>query len=308
MRRLPLSARSLALAVLIAAAAASTPQTAKAQFVVFDPANLGQAVVDYTMRGLEYAMQGLEYAEAVQGVIHLGRQIAQLDSTFAHMRDAANGRIGQLTDAFAALSSADASLLLDADFGAWRNRLTGTSNDLATALEDMEDASLADYLLAELDAADVISAADLLGLYPNNPNRGLQLSNAFQEQRQRSDRLRVADLATAEAAGRLTTLLEAAQDDIDGRRGQGELSHTALQQAQIANQLTAAEIEFARAQLHAIQAQQAAIARHEAELLQRQRLDRWFQEETAAAAQRGTIRLAEEGRRAQHRRAYRLVR
>ena len=298
MRRLPRSARSLALAALVAAGTASSPQTAYAQWVVIDPAAIAQAVSDQVTRVAQYVLQGLEYAEAVQGVIHLGRQIQQLDSTFAHMRDAANGRIGQLTDAFSALSSADASLLPDADFGAWRNRLTGTSNNLATALGDMDGTSLSDYLLSELDAADVVSDAALLGLYPGDPARNNQLAADWTEARERGDRLRVADLATAEAGGRLFTLLEDAQSDVDGRRAQGQLSHTALQQAQIANQLTAAEIEFARAQLLAIQAQQDALARHEAELLARQRLAEWFQQEQARSTELQQFQAAEEGRRA----------
>ena len=298
MRRLPRSARSLALAVLIAAASASTPQTAKAQFVVWDPGNFAQAVTDQVTRIAQYALQGLEYAEAVQGVANLVRQVQQLDDQIAHLRDAAAGRIGPLTSAFSALATADASLLLNVDFGAWRNQLSGTSNALATALGDMDNTSLSDYLLTELNAADVVTDVDLLGLYPGDPARSNQLAADWTEARERADRLRVADLATAEAGGRLFTLLEDAQIDIDGRRGQAQLSHTALQQAQIANQLTAAEIEFARAQLLGIQAQQDAIARHEAELLARQRLAEWFQQEQARSAQLQQFQAAEEARRA----------
>ena len=156
-----------------------------------------------------------------------------------------------------------------------------------------------DYLLTELDAADAITDTDLLGLYPAGDARGTRIAADWTAARERGDRRRVPDLATAEAAGRLFALLEDAQTDIDGRRGQGELSHTALQQAQIANQLTAAEIEFARVQLLAIQAQQDALARHEAELQARTELERWVQREQdaqqraqviadAAAARSGT--------------------
>ncbi len=284
--------RRFATAALIAAGLlASSPRPASAQWIVVDPSNLAQAIADY-------AMQGLQLVEAVQTVRNLARQIGQLDSTYTHMRDAANGRIGQLTDAFSALSSADASLLLDADFGAWRNRLSGTSNNLATALEDMDGSSLSDYLLNELDAADAVTDADLLGLYPADAARGTRLAAAWTAARERGDRRRVADLATAEAGGRLFALLEDAQDDIDGRRGQAELSHTALQQAQIANQLTAAEIEFARVQLLAIQAQQDALARHEAELQARAALERWVQRERDRAGLLQQLLTAEDGRRA----------
>ena len=298
MPRLPNRSRALALAAFIAAATVTAPPTAHAQFVVWDPGNFAQAVVDHTMRGLEYATQGLQYAEQLQAVRNLARQITQLDSTFAHMRDAANGRIGQLTQAFSALSAADASTLLDADFGAWRGRLTGTSNDLATALSSMQDASLSDFLLNELDAADLIGEADLRALYPGDPARNNQLADGWTEVREHRDRVRAGDLAVAEAAGRLATLLQDAQTDIDGRRGQGQLSHTALQQAQIANQLTGAEIEFARSQLLAVQAQQAALARHEAELQARLELERWVQNQRARSTQLQQFLDAEEQRRA----------
>ena len=298
MRRLPHRSRALAVAVFVAAATASAPRPAHAQWVVFDPANLAQAVSGYVQDGLAYATQLLEYAEAVQTVRNLARQITQLDSTFAHMRDAANGRVGQLTQAFSALSAADASTLLNADLGAWRTQLAGASNDLAVALSSMQDASLSTFLLNELNAADLIGEADLRALYPTDQDRNDQLADGWRVARQHSDRVRAGDLAVAEAAGRLATVLQDAQTDIDGRRGQGQLSHTALQQAQIANQLTAAEIEFARSQLLAIQAQQAALARHEAELLERQRLDRWFQRELARGATIQQFLDAEQTRRA----------
>ncbi len=284
--------RRFATAALIAAGLlASSPRPASAQWVVFDPTSWAQSLVDYTM-------QGLQYAEALTTVRNLIRQVAQLDSTYTHMKDAANGRIGQLTDAFSALSSADASLLLDADFGTWRNRLAGTSNNLVGALEDMDGTSLSDYLLNELAAADAVTDTDLLGLYPPGDARGSRIAAAWTDGRQRGDRRRVPDLATAEAAGRLFALLEDAQTDIDGRRGQGELSHTALQQAQIANQLTAAEIEFARAQLLAIQAQQDALARHEAELQARAELERWLQREQDAQQRAQDIAAAAAARSA----------
>ena len=278
----------------------STPQPARAQLPVTDAGNLAT-------RLLEYATQALEYAEAVQGVLHLGRQVQQLDSTFAHHKDAAMGRVGQLTDAFSALSSADASLLLDADFGAWRNRLSGTSNNLAAALGNMDGTSLSDYLLSELAAADSVTNTDLLALYPHNAPLSTQMAADWVEGREAGDRLRVADLATAEAGGRLFALLEDAQSDIDGRRAQGQLSHTALQQAQIANQLTAAELEFARAQLLAIQAQQDALVRHEAELQRRRLLQRWVQRETAWRTDLADLETAEEGRRTAYRGALRLI-
>ena len=289
---------------IAAAAIAGQPRRAAAQWVVFDPANLGQAVADQITRIAQYALQGLEYAEAVQTAANLVEQIRQLDETFTHLQDAANGRIGQLTSAFSALSRADASTLLDADFGSWKSRLSGSSQDIASALAGMDGESLSSFLLDDLAGATDINVGALRGLFPDNPQLGDSMAVKWERGRERGDRIRAADLATAEAAGRVTALLRAAQIDIDGRKGQGALSHTALQQAQIANQLTAAEMQVALAQLEAVRAQQEALSRHEAELQHRARLARWVAIERAAQARAVAYRDAMEARRADWRAAH----
>lgn len=281
---------AIALAALFAAAPAS------AQLPVTDGANLAARAGEIVTQGLQYAEQVQSARSLVEQVAQLTRQIARLDSTYTHLRDAANGRVGPLTQAFTALSGADASTLLDANFGAWRGRLRGDADDIVTAVEQMQDGSLSDFILNELDAADAITAVDLRALYPGA--RGTQLAAAWTRAREHGDRLRAADLATAEAAGRLTALLGDAQTDIDGRRGQATLSHTALQQAQVANQLTAAEIDFALAQLLAVQAQQTALERTEAERHSREELERWFLREQARQTDLQQLLAAENGRRA----------
>ena len=267
-------------------------------------ANLAARLAEYALQGIDYSMQGLQYAEQVQSAARLAQQITQLDDTFNHMRDAANGRIGQLTSAFQQLSTANARTLLDADFGAWRNQLSGSSDDLAGALASMNGSSLSDFMVSELAAAVDVSEPQLRALFPNNPTASAALAADWVDTRERADRIRAADLATAEAAGRVTALLQAAQVDIDGRRGQGQLSHTALQQAQLANQLTAAEMDVALAQLHAIQIQQAALARHEAELLYRARMTEWLARQQAEQNRAAAYTNQAEQRRA----AWRTVR
>ena len=286
-----------------AAASAGQPRRAAAQFVVWDPGNFAQAVTDQITRVAQYALQGLDYAESVQAVLNLAEQIRQLDETYTHLQDAANGRIGQLTSAFQQLSDADASTLLDADFGSWKSRLSGSSQDIADALGGMDGESLSSFLLDDLAAATDVNVGALRGLFPDNTQLGDSMAVQWERGRERGDRIRAADLATAEAAGRVTELLRAAQVDIDGRKGQGELSHTALQQAQIANQLTAGEMQVALAQLEAIRVQQAALTRHEAELLHRARLARWVEIERAAQQRATGYRASIEARRADWRAA-----
>ena len=299
MTRLTLfSSRLLPAAALALAALSAQPRPADAQFVVWDPGNFAGAAAHQITRVAQYTLQGLQYAEDVQSAARLAQQITQLDDTYNHMLDAANGRVGQLLSGFNQLSTADAQTLLDADFGAWRNQLSGSSTQLAAELSSMNGSSLSDFLVTELAAAADVTEPQLRALFPNNPTASAELAADWADARERADRIRAADLATAEAAGRVTALLQAAQADIDGRRGQGQLSHTALQQAQLANQLTAAEMDVALAQLQAIQAQQAALAHHEAELLYRTRMAEWLAREQAAQARAATYSGGAEQRRA----------
>ena len=285
--------RLLAVAGIVAAALAiAPPRNAVAQgFPVYDFAGWVQAILDY-------ARQGVQLGEATQGVLHLAKQIQQLDSTFAHHKDAAMGRLGSLSVAFQELSAADSRTLLDADFGSWRNRLSGTSGDLAAALASLDGSSLSDFLVDELDAADVITEEDWRTIFPANTIASDEMAEGWVAARTRGDRVRAADLATAEAAGRVTALLQAAKVDIDGRRGQGELSHTALQQAQVANQLTAAEMQVGVAQLEAIRVQQGALSRHETELYHRMLMVQWLQRERAAQGRATSYREAIASQRA----------
>lgn len=238
----------------------------------------------------------------------LDDQFDELEDQLEHMRDEALGAVGPLGAAFGTLSGADAQTLLNAGFGSWQNRLTGTSGNVAGALAALDGSSLSDFLVNELVAADSIGDADLRALFPNNPTQSAALADAWTAAREHGDRIRAGDLATAEAAGRVTALLRAAQVDIDGRRGQATLSNTALQQAQVANQLTAAEMQVALAQLRALEVQKEALARHEAELLHRAEMARWVASERAAQTRAATYRNALDGRRAEWLDALRLVR
>ena len=287
-----------ALLVLPILLAAPQPASAQLAMPVIDAANVAQAILTY--KRLKKQLE-----EHVRTASRLRTRTTQAINQIRHLRDAANGRIGALRQSFSALSSDPVDLLLNADFGTWRTRLGGDSGDLVAALEDMQDGSLSAFLLDELNAADVISDADLLALYPDTA-RGTQLAEAWRDGRESGDRVRAADYATAEAAGRVAAALSSAQTAVAGRRAQSQLSNTALQQAVVANQLTAAEVDLALAQLLAIQAQQEALHRHEAELIERRRLQQWVQRERDAQVRAQTYRNAEAGRRVGYRSAFRL--
>ena len=286
--------RIAAAALLALPLLAANPRPASAQWVVFDPTNLSQAVTDY-------AIQGLQLAEAVSAVLELKNQVEQLDSTYNHLQDAANGRIAALTSAFTALTS-DPARLLRGNLGqvSWRSEFTGDAAQLLDAVMGMGGSSLVDHLQGELDAADAISDADLLALYPD-AGRGTALAETWRDARASGDRIRAGDFAAAEAAGRVTQLLENAQTRVASLRSQTNVSHTALQQAGLASRLIDSEMNIAAAQLLAIQAQQETLRRQEAELLARQRLERWVERETQRQADLQALLTAEGNRRAANR-------
>ncbi len=284
--------------VLLALALLAPARPAKAQFVVWDPGN-------YAGRLLEYGMQGLQYAENIQTVRNLVRQVQQLDDQFDHLVDAANGRIAALASTVSGFTSAPASLLAGSGVS-WDTGLTDGSRDLLAAVMDMDGSSLVNHLQSELDAADVVGEGELLDLFPNAPDHGLAMAERWNAQRESGDRLRAADYAAAEAAGRLTQLLADAQTSVDGLRGQTNASNTALQQAGIASQLTDSEINFAVAQLLAIESQKTAILRQEQELQDRRGLELRVARERLRQNELQAILAAERGRRGANRDLLRL--
>ena len=311
--RRPAMTRWLRVAV-VAAALLGAPTATRAQTIGDVVNGLGTIAGILTGGGGHQlqmiANQMIQIGHQVTSITTLNQQYQELQDQLDHMRDEALGQVGPLGDAFRTLSRADAQTLLNTGFGNWRTRLSGTSGNVAAALASLDGSSLSDFLVTELAAADVIGDADLRALFPANPTGAGAMADAWTTAREHGDRIRAGDLATAEAAGRVTALLRAAQVDIDGRRGQTDLSNTALQQAQIANQLTAAEMQVALAQLQAIEAQQQALARHEAELLHRAEMARWVARERAAQTRAATYRNAlDDGQeRADWRNALRLVR
>ena len=292
------AARTCIPIVLLALCTLVPARPARAQIPVTDGVNLAARLV-------EYAMQGLQYAENIQTVRNLVQQVQQLDDQIDHLRDAANGRIAALAATVTSFTSAPASLLRDIGVS-WDAGFTPGSRDLLAAVMDMDGSSLVNYLQSELDAADVVGEADLLNLFPTDPDRGVALAERWNEQRERAERLRVADFATAEAAGRVTQQLEDAQGSIDLLRTNGNASTTALQQAALASQLTDSEINLAVAQLLALESQKTALQRQEQELAARQRLERWVQREQLRQNELQSILDAEESRRVAHRGLLRL--
>ena len=290
--RHPAPLRSAIAVLLFLPLLLAAPQPAAAQMAmpVIDAANVAQAILTY--KRLKKQLE-----EHVRTANRLRTRTTQAITQISHLRDAANGRIAALSQAFSQLASRPARLFQNNSNLPWLRGLDPDSRRLAQALLQMDESSLVTYLQNELDAADVVTDTDLLALYPDSA-RGTALAEAWREGRETGERIRSTDYAVAEAAGHVLALVDDAQQRIADRRAQSQLSNTALQQAQVANQITAAEIDIAVAQFLAIQAQQEALQRQHHELLARERLDLWVQRERDRAAQLQQFLTAEQGRRA----------
>ena len=201
----------------------------------------------------------------------LDDQFDELEDQLAHMRDEALGRVGQLSSSLQQLATAPADLLDQRV--AWANTFTGDARTLSDAVLGMgaNSNSLITHWQAELANADVVGESDILGLLPHDST----FANRWRERRETSDRLRAADFTVFDAAGRVAELLGDAQTSLNTLRTETNLSNTALQQLQVANELTAGELNVALAQLEAYRSIQEGVERQERELAERRALEQW---------------------------------
>ena len=214
----------------------------------------------------------------------LGNSVTNLENQLQQMRDEALGRVGFLADAFDQLSSDPASLFADGPLP-WAEDFGGDALPYVQALANMGSPgnALTNQWRQQLANADVIGVTDIQGLF-SDPILGFEAAEGWQAQRDVSDRQRVFDYATFDAAERLTEILASAEVSLAAVRGQTNLSPTALQQAQVATQLTSGEIAVAQAQLAAYSEIRDALERQSDELIRRRDLERWVAAERAARA------------------------
>ena len=254
-------------------------------------------------RALMIANQVTQISNQVAMLAELGQSVTELQNQLTHMRDAALGQVGQLTQPFRDLATVPTDLL-DGTVG-WASDFTGDVSGLVTAVSTMGlsgGASLTDYLRGELANADQVQEADVLALF-NNPDQAAAAAEAYLISREATDQQRVADYAALTAVEHLRSLLETAQPSIDGLRTQTNTSTQAIQQAQIAGMVTESEIAIATAQVQAYQATAAALERQQTELQRRQQLARWTAAEAAGRLELDNLIAATTARRDDYRAA-----
>ena len=231
------------------------------------------------------ANQITQIGQAVTMISHLNRTSSRLQQQLTQLREEALGQVGQLTQTIQQLAG-DPAKLIDGTVPWTGDFLNPETTQFANILTDLKDAganTLTTHWRTALANADQIGEPDVLGLFPDHPESGQAAAEALELQRDRIEQQMAADYAAFDAAETLTELIAGAQTNLEDLRGQTNLSGTALQQAQMAGQLTGAEIQVAVAQLVGYGAVRDTLHRQRREVERRRYLSRWTDAEIDVA-------------------------
>ena len=231
------------------------------------------------------ANQITQIGQAVTMISHLNRTSSRLQQQLTQLREEALGQVGQLTQTIQQLAG-DPAKLIDGTVPWTGDFLNPETTQFANILTDLKDAganTLTTHWRTALANADQIGEPDVLGLFPDHPESGQAAAEALELQRDRIEQQMAADYAAFDAAETLTELIAGAQTNLEDLRGQTNLSGTALQQAQMAGQLTNAEIQVAVAQLAGYGAVRDTLHRQRREVERRRYLTRWTDAELDVA-------------------------
>ena len=232
------------------------------------------------------ANQITQIGQAVTMISHLNSSSDRLQQQLAQLREEALGQIGQLTQSIQQLAG-DPAKLIDGTVPWTGDFLNPETIRLAGVLTDLKDSganTLTTHWRTALANADQIGESDVLGLFPHHPESGQAAAEALELQRDRIEQQMAADYAAFDAAETLAELIAGAQTSLEDLRGQTNLSGTALQQAQMAGQLTNAEIQVAVAQLVGYNTVRDTLHRQRREVERRRYLSRWTDAELDVAS------------------------
>ena len=234
------------------------------------------------------ANQGAQIANQIAQLATLNGQLGKLTEQFAHIKESTLGQVGAITQPFTDLASIPGQLVNTGM--TWKSDFTGLPGELANAVEQLGDGtSITQAMRTRLQAADTTSEADILTAYADFPAElGIKAAENYRNQRDSGDQSLVLNYAVSDAAAETTAAIKSAFDAYDGLRNNGNVSPTALQQAQVAGMVTQGQLTAAIAQLQAYQAAQEAAEEMEAERRRRERLAQML-----ADRQQGQIILQE---------------
>ena len=219
--------------------------------------------------------QATQIANQVRQMRTMTRQLDELEDQLEHMREVARGEVDALAEPFTELAAAPLGLV--AEGLGWGAEFTGAAGELVTAVRGMgTGTALTGHWREVRAAADLVSEADILELYGNQPPAAsARAVGDYRRSREAADRQRVLDYAMMDAAAALTAAVAGAESSFGELAANGNLSNTALQQAGVAAALTQGRVDAAVGQVLAFQAVGEAHRAQEAERARLERLAAW---------------------------------
>ena len=219
--------------------------------------------------------QATQIANQVRQMRTMTRQLAELEDQLDYMEEVARGEVGALAEPFTELAAGPLGLVSDG-LG-WGGEFTGAAGELVTAVRGMgTGTALTDHWRDIRDAADLVSEADILALYGDQPPAAsTRAVGDYRRSREAADRQRVLDYATMDAAAALTATVAVAETSFGELAANGNLSDTALRQSGVAAALTQGRLDAAVGQVLAYQAVGEAHRAQEAERARLERLAAW---------------------------------
>ncbi len=257
--------RTFIMALLLPLLLLGAPKPASAQF------DFGS----WLQRATIIANQITQIRNQVRELRSMARQLSELENQLDHLERSARGEIEALLRPFSDLAADPVGLVRDG-LG-WGSDFTGTGRDMVGAVRDFgTGGSFTGLWRTAQGAADRVSEADILALYGNHaPGVATRALEDYRRAREATDRQRVLDYATLDAAAALAGTIGSAQGSFADLTANGNLSNTALQQAAVAAALSQGRINAAAAQVLAHQAVEQANRTRLAELARLEQLAEW---------------------------------
>ena len=219
--------------------------------------------------------QVTQISNQVRQMRTMTRQLTELEEQLDYMKEVARGDVDALVEPFSQLAAGSFGLV--GEGLGWGSEFTGTAGELVDAVRGMgSGSSFTDVWRSAQGVADQVSEADILELYRNRPPEASSRAiEDYHQAQEAADRQRVLDYAMMDAAAALAATIEGAQGSFDDLTANGNLSNTALQQAQVAAALTQGQINAAVGQVLAYQAVEQANRMQQAEIDRLERLAEW---------------------------------
>ena len=239
------------------------------------PANAFFDIGGVIQRAQMIVNQATQIANQIRQMRTMTRQLTELEEQLDYMKEVARGEVDGLIEPFAELAAGSIGLV--GDGLDWGSEFSGAAGELVDAVRGMGSGdSFTDVWRSAQGVADQVSEADILELFRNRPAEASSRAvEDYRQAKEAADRQRVLDYAMMDAAASLASTVESAQSSFDELTANGNLSNTALQQAQVAAALTQGRINAAVAQVLAYQAVEQANRMQQAEIDRLERLAEW---------------------------------